>query len=88
MSGESGHEMVSGLAVDPENTRLFTGDSVGNVKIWDIEWCVTPPHPRASFPEKYLLPLLFLTLSLIICVYVGNVKIWDIEWYEASISSF
>lgn len=32
-----GQESVHGLAVNSENSRLFTGDSMGNVRIYDIK---------------------------------------------------
>ena len=36
VTNEYGLEGVNGLAVDSTNERLFTGDTLGNVRVWDI----------------------------------------------------
>nr|KAG5695095.1 hypothetical protein BaRGS_015071 [Batillaria attramentaria] len=59
-------EMAMAIATDPENQYLFTGDTVGYIKIWDLyKWCnaaAVKDRPKAVKDREEKLHKCFLFL--------------------------
>lgn len=84
---DSGQESVQGLAVDSANELLYTGDSLGAVKVWDIlDYCVLGTD--RDVPRKVLewqahaqnitdLNLVECSGVLITCSIDCSVRVWN-----------
>jgi len=59
-------ESVLGMCTNSNNSLLVTGDTQGNIKVWDImSYCIKPQDRGVSISISYISFEQFFSLSLV-----------------------